>query len=146
MAIKVVAMAALLLFVVAAMTLVLRYQQRARARREEVVLSIFLKPDTAQPRIDAVRRRLEAMSGVRGVRYVDKAAAYREFQRLFDDDEELLGSVTADDLPPSFRVTAADGTQARRVFDAFTGEPDILKVRYGEPSATTTTVTTLVGA
>lgn len=69
---------------------------------------IFLKPDASQAQIDALARDLDDSPDVQKVDFVDKQAAYDEFKALFQDSPEMVSSVSADDLPPSFRVEPVD--------------------------------------
>lgn len=69
---------------------------------------IFLRPDASQDQIDAVRRDLEDSPDVANIEFVDKAAAFEEFKVLFSDSPEMVTSVQAEDLPPSFRVEPVD--------------------------------------
>ena len=59
-------------------------------------------------------RRGERRSSTRtrtskGFRYLDKDAAYAEFQRIFRRKPDLVNSITAADLPVSFRVAPKAG-------------------------------------
>jgi cell division transport system permease protein len=56
---------------------------------------------------------------VRSARYLDKEAAYREFQRIFRRNPDLVNSITAADLPPSFRVAPKQAELTNVVQDAF---------------------------
>jgi cell division transport system permease protein len=65
---------------------------------------IFMNVDASQDQIDAVERALDETPEVEDARFVDKEESKKEFDRLFADSPEMKDSVTADDLPPSFRV------------------------------------------
>ena len=51
---------------------------------------------------------------VKSFRYLDKEAAYEEFQRIFRRNPDLVNSITADDLPASFRRRAETGRDPDR--------------------------------
>ncbi|MGH9268520.1 MAG: cell division protein FtsX, partial [Acidimicrobiales bacterium] len=72
--------------------------------RGGVELSIFLKPDAAPNQVEAIRSELAAMPEVRRFSFVDQSAAYDEFKTMFATSPDMVESVTAKDLPPSFRV------------------------------------------
>ncbi|MFM8860972.1 MAG: cell division protein FtsX [Acidimicrobiia bacterium] len=65
---------------------------------------IFLRTDATQQQIDSIADGLEQSPEVERVVFVNQQEAYAEFQVLFADSPELIDSITADDLPPSFRV------------------------------------------
>src|SRR5688572_16658972 len=72
--------------------------------RGGVELSIFLNTDIAPTQRDGIRAELQAMPEVRKVDFVDQEAAYEEFKTMFANSPDMAESVTAKDLPPSFRV------------------------------------------
>lgn len=65
---------------------------------------IFLRNDATQQQIDSIAEGLEQSPEVERVVFVNKQEAYAEFTTLFADSPELIDSITAEDLPPSFRV------------------------------------------
>jgi cell division transport system permease protein len=65
---------------------------------------IFMKVGATNPQIDEVRSSLKADPQVSSFRFLDKQAAYKEFQNIFKNDPNLVQNVTADSLPTSFRV------------------------------------------
>lgn len=72
--------------------------------RGGVELSVFMNADATPTQIDAVRRSLEQMPEVRRFSFVDQPAAFEEFQRMFSGQPDLVDTIEATDLPPSFRV------------------------------------------
>jgi cell division transport system permease protein len=65
---------------------------------------VFLRIDATQQQIDSLRNDLDQSPEVSKVVFVDQQQAYSEFKSLFADSPELIDSVTAEDLPPSFRI------------------------------------------
>lgn len=65
---------------------------------------VFLRIDANQQQIDSLRNDLEQSPEVSKVVFVDQQQAFAEFKTLFADSPELIDSVTANDLPPSFRI------------------------------------------
>jgi cell division transport system permease protein len=65
---------------------------------------IFLRTDATQQQIDSIADGLEQSPEVERVVFVNQQEAYAEFTTLFADSPELIDSITAEDLPPSFRV------------------------------------------
>lgn len=80
------------------------------ARRASGVDAIvFMKPDVTAEQQARVEQAVGALSlDVSGFTYVDKDAAFAEFQELFADSRELVESVTPDVLPPSLRIDFGD--------------------------------------
>jgi cell division transport system permease protein len=65
---------------------------------------VFLRIDATQQQIDSLQNDLDQSPEVSKVVFVDQQQAYSEFKSLFADSPELIDSVTAEDLPPSFRI------------------------------------------
>jgi cell division transport system permease protein len=65
---------------------------------------VYLRTDATQEQIDSVGRDLSESPEVANVKYFDQDASYEEFKRLFADSPEMIDSVRAEDLPPSYRV------------------------------------------
>ena len=105
--------------------------ERATARWQgDVKFIVFMNPDASEEQIDAVERNLEDSPEVAAQTYVDKEAAYDEFQEIFSDTPELVESVTADDLPSSYQVEPVN-KQAIAVEDLsrqFEGQPGVMRV------------------
>jgi cell division transport system permease protein len=69
-----------------------------------VTLEIFMKVDATSSQIDAIGKTLDGDPNVKSYRHLTKADAYTEFKRIFRRQPDLVNSITADDLPESFRV------------------------------------------
>lgn len=104
-------------------------QQQFRGGVEFIV---FLQPDATEDQIDAVRQELEDNPQVRDFEYFDQNDAYAEFQQLFEDDPQLLETVTPEILPPSFRVRPVDtDTDAvESLGSVFQSEPGVREVAF----------------
>ncbi len=100
--------------------------------RGGVELNIFLKPDVSQAETDAVRHQLESMPSVKEIRYVGKNEAFKEYQSLFANEPEFRDVVTAEDLPPSFRVVPKSPELTSGIGSQFEGRPGVFKVAYAE--------------
>jgi len=77
---------------------------------------VYLQPDASQEVIDSVGKSLRDNPDVERADFVNKDETLVEFRRLFKDSRQLLESITADILPPSFRV--APKTQDPEVVQA----------------------------
>jgi cell division transport system permease protein len=100
--------------------------------RGGVELNIFLKPDATNDQVDAIRRQLESMPEVKTIRYCGKACAFKEFNKLFANETDLRDVVTANDLPPSYRVVPKSPELTDVIGGQFTSRPGVLKVNYAE--------------
>jgi cell division transport system permease protein len=70
---------------------------------------VFLDPDASQEQIDAVGRLLDESPDVNDFHFVDKEAAYEEFKDMFaEDSPEMVDSMSAEFMPPSYRVEPVD--------------------------------------
>jgi cell division protein FtsX len=99
---------------------------------DEPELVVFMNTDATSAQTDAVRAALDAGNGIGDVTYLDQQATFDEFEEQFADKPELIDSVTAEVLPPSFRVDA-DGLSTAEVetFGATLDElPGVREVRY----------------
>jgi cell division protein FtsX len=88
---------------------------------------VFLLPRATQPQIDAVRRRLEQLTGVIDVDLFDHDDAFAEFRRLFAASPDLIENVRPEDLPSSFRV-ALESDDPQPVTDALDGQAGVWRV------------------
>jgi hypothetical protein len=69
-----------------------------------VFMQLAQSDPASQPEIDAVRRLIRRSGDVRSFTFVDRAAAYREFQKAFRDQPDLVNSIDRSSLPVSFRI------------------------------------------
>jgi len=77
---------------------------------------VYLQPDASQEVIDSIGKSLRENPDVERADFVNKDETLAEFRRLFKDSQQLLDSITADILPPSYRV--APKTQDPEVVQA----------------------------
>ncbi len=95
---------------------------------------IFMKPTATADEDASIRKVLDDARGidVKDYKYLDQAAAYEEFKRLFSDKQELIDSISPNVLPPSFRVVPvdADADAVAQLGKQFEGRPGVYEVRY----------------
>jgi cell division transport system permease protein len=103
--------------------------------------SIFMKADAAPEEIDAVDRELRAMPEVKTVRFVTKQGAYDEFRKMFSNSPDMLETLNADQMPPSFRVVPRQAQQIDVIGGRFKDRPGVRDVVYAKD-----TVKALLGA
>ena len=105
--------------------------ENATARwKDGVEFIVFLNPDSSQVEIDAVSGKLTANPEIDRFTFVNKQEAFVEFQSLFQESDQIVESVTVDDMPPSFRVVPrnAESDVVEALADGFRDEPGVFEV------------------
>ncbi|HJM32662.1 MAG TPA: permease-like cell division protein FtsX [Acidimicrobiales bacterium] len=105
--------------------------ERATAQFQEgVEFIVFMNPDADVEQDAAIRRVLDSSPSIAGYNYIDKAAAYDEFETLFADKPELVESVTPDVMPPSYRIVPTDRSAANvnELANQFAAQPGVREV------------------
>jgi len=105
--------------------------------RGGVELNIFLNPDVATTQRDGLQAELAAMPEVRKVTFVDQETAYDEFKQMFSNSPDMVESVTAKDLPPSFRVVPREPELVETVGERFTKREGVKEVVYAKETVDT---------
>src|SRR3954451_18322483 len=75
-----------------------------------VTLEIFMKVDATEQQIADVESTLKDDPNVKSYRHLTQEDAYTEFKRIFRSKPDLVNSITAKDLPESFRVAPKEGS------------------------------------
>src|SRR5438445_320946 len=96
-----------------------------------------MKPDVTSEQMSAIEHQLRAMPEVKRVRFVSKDAAYAEFKKLFANSPDMVETVTADNLPPSFRVVPKAAEQVESIGEPFRNRPGVYRVVYAEKQVKT---------
>jgi cell division transport system permease protein len=103
----------------------------------KIEVSIFLCDGNTCPAItpeqlDELEAQLLQTPNVAEVYYESKEQAYEQFKEQFKDQPDLVETVTADALPPSFRVKLSDPerfAEIKQQFEAYPGVEDIIDQR-----------------
>ena len=66
-----------------------------------------MRVDATPPETAAAGAALRHAQGIRSICLVSRSDAYREFKRLFKNQPSLIPTISASDLPESFRLTVA---------------------------------------
>ncbi|MDP9070424.1 MAG: permease-like cell division protein FtsX [Actinomycetota bacterium] len=98
--------------------------------RGGVELSVFMLPEASPSQSEAIERELSQMPEVKKVTYVDQQAAFREFKRMFANSPDLVESVEAKDLPPSYRVVPKKADFVDVVGQRFENQPGVKEVVF----------------
>ncbi len=105
--------------------------------RGGVELNIFLDSDVAVTQIDGLRTELEAMPEVKKVTFVGQDQAYEEFKSMFASSPDMVESVSAKDLPPSFRVVPYQPELVDPVGERFKRREGVRDVVYARETVET---------
>lgn len=105
--------------------------------RGGVELSIFMNPEVATTQKEGIEAELKAMPEVRRVTFVDQEAAFEEFRTMFENSPDLVESVSAKDLPPSFRVVPREPELVDIVGDRFEKREGVREVVYARETVQT---------
>jgi cell division transport system permease protein len=99
-----------------------------------IEFEVFLKTDVTPPQSDRIGRLLLESADVADVTYVSQEEQYQLFQIMFADRPEYLREVTAEVLPPSYRVepAVADADVIRALGERFEQEPGVEEVAFAE--------------
>ena len=100
--------------------------------RGGVDLSIFLAPDAPQAQAEAIERKLSDMPQVKRYDYYDHEKAYEEFKEMFKNSPEEIQSVTAADLPTSYRIVPNRAEDAKFIADRFRNDPGVIEVALAQ--------------
>jgi cell division transport system permease protein len=116
-----------------------------------VRLEIFMTVNATESQIGDVRAALDQDPQVKGFRFLDKEAAYAEFQRIFRKDPDLVKNVDAEALPTSFRIVPAEAEFTEKIqkrFEPLAGVDDVAtpdEALRGLLSATSTARVIFIG-
>jgi cell division transport system permease protein len=91
----------------------------------QVEVSIYLKNDVTPEQRSDLENKLKADGLVETFIYETKEQALDNFKRMFADAPELVNSVTANEMPESFRVKLKDPTQFEAIDTEYKELPGI---------------------
>jgi cell division transport system permease protein len=93
---------------------------------------VYLQPTSTQEQRDSVERDLLDNPDVEEAIFVDQDETLAEFERLFEGQDQLIETVTADILPPSFRVVprVQDPDVVQALGDQFQDKPGVYDVIF----------------
>jgi cell division transport system permease protein len=93
---------------------------------------VYLTPGHTEEQRASIERDLLENPDVREAAFVDQDETYEEFKRLFAESPQFIDAVTADVLPPSFRVTPRiqDPEVVQALGEVFEGKPGVREVVF----------------
>jgi cell division transport system permease protein len=114
----------------------LRYGvDNATARWQEgIEFEVFLDTDATPQQSERIANELNGNEQVERIEFVSQDEQYDLFKVLFADRPEYVEHVSADDLPPSYRVEPkdVDADVIRRLGDRFEGQAGVREVAFAE--------------
>ena len=93
-------------------------------------LIVYMQPSATDAQGDAVRRRLERMTDLQSIRFVDKQEAYEEMKVYFAEHPDVLSSVSVEDAPVNFHVLPKANVDRHVVGARLANYKGILNVAY----------------
>jgi cell division transport system permease protein len=93
---------------------------------------VYLQPAGTEDQKASIQRDLDDNPDVRDYTYVDQDETFEEFKRLFANSPQLVETVTAEILPPSFRVAprVQDPEVVKALGDQFETKPGVYEVVF----------------
>lgn len=100
--------------------------------RSDVQLFIYMNPGASQDQIDSVQRDLDDSPQVSSFEFYDQDRSFEEFERLFEDQPELVSTIKPEELPQSFRINPrnTDPGVVAALGDTFESRSGVLRVEY----------------
>ena len=95
-----------------------------------IEFSVYMKPDATKDQMDAIDRELSRAPDVERHEFVSQEEAYEEFKVLFGNSPDMVENITAEVLPPSYRVvpTVDESESIRAMAERFEGKPGVKEV------------------
>jgi Cell division protein len=88
--------------------------------KDGVEFEIFMNPEATKLQTDAVQSALTGDTDVDHFKFLTKDDAYKEFKRLFGREQpDLVSTISAQDLPESFRVAPRRAELTKAVADRY---------------------------
>jgi len=100
--------------------------------RGGVEMAIFLQPSVSTNEAQAIGRELATTPGVKKYHFVDKPEAYQEFRQIFGGNNDIVGVLGVNDMPPSYRVVPSKAQDISQLGKQFVGQPGVLQVSYAK--------------
>ena len=95
-----------------------------------VEMAIFLQPNVSANETAAIGHELASTPGVKKFHFVDKPQAYQEFKEIFGNNNDIVGVLGVNDMPPSYRVVPTRAQDISELGKQFQGQPGVLQVSY----------------
>jgi len=100
--------------------------------RGGVELAIFMQPQASPVEIAAIGHELASAPAVKTWHFVNKTQAFAEFKTIFGNNNDIVGVLTVNDMPTSYRVVPSKAQDISQLGQQFDGQPGVLKVSYAQ--------------
>jgi cell division transport system permease protein len=97
-----------------------------------VQVAIFMDANASSTETQAVRSELSSMRQIKRFTYVNHRQSFEEFRKLFASEPDVIASMTASEIPPSFRLVLTNPSDASAVGSDFSGTPGVRSVEYAK--------------
>ena len=107
--------------------------QNANARfKGGIEFIVYLQPTVSPEQKASIQKDLETNPDVKKATFVNQDETYEEFKQLFKESQQLVESVDATVLPPSFRVAPRiqDPQVVKALGDQFTNKAGVYEVVF----------------
>lgn len=126
---------ALLLVGVFGMSLIILRGEADTAQKDAGQVKVFLQETATEQDVNALRSRMENMSEVQSVVYINKEDALKEAKVIFKDSPEILENLTGNPFPASLRAKLKDPRDVDEVAGRMKGDTGVDDVKYGGQEA-----------
>ncbi len=98
--------------------------------KDGVEFIVFLNPDASEAETSSITTKLNSSPEIDRFTFVDKEAAFVEFQSMFRDSDQIRESVAVADMPPSFRIVPGnpESDVVETLADGFRDDPGVFEV------------------
>lgn len=105
--------------------------------QSDVRMFVYMNPSAKDEQIESVRKVLDANPQVESMTFLNQDETYKEFQRLFKDQPNVVEVIKAEELPQSFRIKPAstDTAVVSALGREFERLPGVFKVNYASELA-----------
>jgi cell division transport system permease protein len=88
------------------MSLAIMSQKAVKYYEQKSQVIVFFTKDTPEAEILTLRDKLQDPETIESIEYISQADALEIYQEDFEDNPDLISTVTADSLPPSLEIRA----------------------------------------
>jgi hypothetical protein len=106
----------------------------AASTSDDPELEVFLLDGITARERRNIRSVARDLDGVESVRYISKAAAYRDFKQTYRDEPEYWENLPTDALPAFFVIDLEDGADIQEARDRLIGLRGVDDIRSGRGS------------
>lgn len=98
--------------------------------KDGIEFIVFLNPDVSQAETNAVTSKLDLSPEIERYTFVNKEEAFVEFQKIFQESDQIRDSVVVEDMPPSFRIVpqSPESEIVETLADGFRDDPGVFRV------------------